>query len=207
MTTLTFNDLAPTVAARVEGCPHGLTVEALRDAAIEFCVKTRTHTIGQQLVLDGTETPNFSLDEQVIDIIDASIGGKRDNVRISYANDPSDEDELEAGKYRIRFVDANNFEIQPAPTLLAPVTIDLMVVVAPGPTAGGIHFDLWRRHHEALRSGALARLFMEPTKPWSNPQLGAHHDGKFREAITKEAFNAGRNRTQPARRLRVKPIF
>lgn len=207
MSTITFNEIAPTVAARVEGCPHGMIVEALRDAAIEFCKRTRTHTIAQQVTLDGTEEPDFDLDEQVLDIIDASINGKRDNVCISYMNDASDEETLMTGHYRIRFTDANNFEIQPEPTLAAPITVDMMVVVAPGPTAGGIHINLWRAHHETLRSGALARLFLEPTKPWSNPQLGAYHEGKFKDAITTEAFNAGRNRAQPARRLRVKPAI
>jgi hypothetical protein len=206
MTTITFNEMAPTVAARVEGCPHGMIIEALRDASIEFCTKTRTHTIAQQLTLDGTEQPDFGLDEQVLDIIDASIGGKRENVCISYANDPSDEDELEAGKYRIRFVDANNFEILPAPTVLAPITIDLMVCVAPGPTANGVHIDLWRRHHKALRNGALASLLDESGKPWANETAAAKRLKSFEDAITKEAGYAGRNRTQPARRLRVKSI-
>ena len=206
MSTLTFAEIAPTVAARVEGCPQGLIIEALRDAAIEFCTETRFHAIGQQVTLDGTETPYFGLDEQVIDIIDASIGGKRDNVCITYLNDPSDEEELAEGKYRIRFVDPNNFDIEPTPTVLKPVTVDLLVIVAPGPTASGIHVDLWRRHHEALRSGALSRLFLEPTKPWSNEKLGAYHAGKFSAAMTKAAGEAGRNRTQPGRRLRTQPV-
>lgn len=203
---LMFDDIIATVAARVEGCPHGMMVEALRDAAIEFCSKTRFHTAGHQLTLDGTQEPEFNLDEQVLDIMDASIEGDADaRVCIVHLNDPLWDDPPD-GDYLIRFVDANAFEITPEPTLSAPVTLNLLLALAPGPDAQGIHEDLWRRHKEDLRDGALGRLMAMPKKPWAEPQLASFYLGRFERAMTDAAAYAGRNRTQPGRRLRVKPV-
>lgn len=201
---LLFNDLAPTVAARVEGCPHALIIEAIRDAAIEFCTRTRFHTTGYQVVLDGTEEPSFNLDEQVLDILQASMPDKPNAcVHITYLNDPA-ADDIDTGDYVLRFVDANNFDITPEPTLAAPLTIDMVIALAPGPTATGVHEDLWRRHHETLRHGALARLFAESKKAWTDAEAANRHLLQFERDVVQAAAYAGRNRTQPGRRLRVK---
>jgi hypothetical protein len=204
---LNFDDLAPTVAARVEGCPHVMVVEALRDAAIDFCVRTRFHAVGHQVNLDGTQEPSFDLEQQVVDILQASIDGDDEAcVHVVRLNDPI-ADDIPDGDYVLRFVDANNFEILPAPTLTAPITLNLLLVLAPGPDATGIHEDLWRRHREDLRSGALARLYAEPSKPWSSSGAADAHRALFERAVTKAAAYAGRNRTQPGRRLRVNPAW
>jgi hypothetical protein len=199
-----FDDISHHVAARVEGCPHGFVVEALRDTAIDFCVRTRFHTTGHQLVLDGAEDPGFDLEEQVIDIVDASVEGSDACVHVMYLNDPL-ADDLGANEYALRFTDPNEFELLPAPTLAAPVTLNLLVCLAPGPDAAGIHDDLWRRHHETLKNGALARLFAESKKVWGDPAEATRRLALYENAVTKAAAEAGRNRTQPARRLRVKP--
>lgn len=200
-----FADIANTVAARVEGCPHGFIIEALRDTTIDFCVRTRIMTAGHVMTLDGTETPTIDFDRQVVDIIDAKVAEPGD-VLITYLNDPVADDDIETGCYVLRMAEPNAFDLLPAPTVLAPVTIELLLVIAPGPAASSVDDSVWLRHHEALRNGALARLFDESKKPWSDPAEGARRLGLYERAVTKTAAYEGRNRTQPGRRLRVKPV-
>lgn len=207
-----YTDVLGPLLARAEGCPRALAVDALRNACIEFCAETRWLTTGSQVVLDGTQVPSFDLNVQVLDICEAKVGD--DPVLVTYLNDPAAEPDAlaECGDYdyALRFADPNNPTLTPAtgvaaPSVAAPVTVDLVLCVAPGPESTEIQTDLWRRWSEALKHGALERLLAEPKKPWSDTQLAAYHGGKFRDAITKAASEAGRNRTQPGRRLRVKP--
>jgi hypothetical protein len=197
-----YTDLIDPVLARVEGCPRAVVVDAMRNSCMDFCTRSRWLVAGTQVTVNGTEVPSFDLDTQVIDIAEARIAGEQ--ILVTYMNDPR-VDELETGEHAIVFTDPNNIELIPPATVAEPITIDLLVIVAPGPASTEIHVDLWRRWSEALKHGALCRLYEEPGKPWSNPQAGVYCRGMYEDAITSAAAEAGRNRTQPARRLRTKP--
>lgn len=209
----TYNDLLGPILARAEGCPNAVALEALRNACIDFCIRSRWYATGSQVVLTGEEVPEFDLVDQVVDICDAKITDK--DVLVTYLNDPDAESDTLGGAgydYAIRFADPNHAEITTAegetePSVASPLTVDLLLIIAPGPDSTEIPVDLWRRWSEQLTSGALARLFAEPGLPWSNPQLSGYHGGKFEKAITDAAFEAGRNRIQPARQLRSRSIY
>lgn len=206
-----YTELLGPIVARAEGCPNVVALDALRNASIDFCIRSRWYATGTQVVLTGEEVPEFGLDTQVVDICDAKITDK--DVLVTYLNDPDAETDTlaDAGyDYAIRFTDPNNAEITTAegetePSVDDPITVDLLVILAPGPDSTEIPLELWRRWSEQLKSGALARLYAEPSMPWSNPQLAGYHHGKFEAAITDAAAEGGRNRIQPARQLRVKP--
>lgn len=198
-----YLDMLKGVLTRVRGCPEGEAEDAMRNACMEFCTDTRVLMTGMTVTVDGTEvfTPQFQT--QVLDIFEARIAGEQ--ILVTHANDPC---VLELGpdEHAITFVDPSFCELTPPATTLAPVTLELLVATAPGPESTGVNDLLWLRHSEALKSGALARLFAMPGVAWSNPELAVYHEGKFREAIKKAASDNGRNRVQPGRRLRVRPV-
>jgi hypothetical protein len=198
-----FKDVIGPTLALAEGCPQAVAVDALRNATIEFCTRTRWVTLGQQLTLTGAEVPEFDLTQQVVDIVDAEIDGEP--VDIVHLNDGETVRNLGPGEYALRFADPNFAELTPAPTVAQPVVIDLLLAVAPGPEAADLSVDLWRRWSEALKHGALYRLYAMPSKPWSAPNAVAYHQTEFERAITRASAAAGVNRSQRGRRLRVKP--
>lgn len=205
---ITIASVIDPIHARVEGCPRGFVIEALRDAAIEFCKRTGFHTTWVRSVIDGTQVPRFDLVEQVFNIVDARNADETSDypeVHVFGLNDHEEMEELADGEYAITFVDPNNIQVTPAPTPSAPLTLDLLLSIGPGPDATDLHEDLWRAHHETLRHGALARLYAEIGKPWANPDAANYRAGKFEAAISSTAAVLGRNRKQRARRLRVKP--
>lgn len=207
----TYIEVIDPILARVEGCPRAVVIEALREACMEFCTRTRVLTTGTQVTLTGAEVPAFDLDTQVVDICEAKITDK--DLLVTFLNDPDAEADTlaDAGyDYALRFTDPNNAEIttadgQAEPSVAAPIVLDMLLVIAPGPTSTEIHTDLWRRYSEELKHGALARLYAELGQPWSNPAAATYRMGKFEMAVTAAAADAGRNRIQPARRLRVRP--
>lgn len=210
-----YTDVLGPLLARAEGCPRALAVDALRDTCIEFCKESRWLTTGSQVVLDGTQVPSFDLNVQVLDICEAKVGD--DPVFVTYLNNPDAEPDAlaEGGEYdyALRFADPNNPVLTPAtgvdaPSVAAPVTVDMVLCIAPGPESTEIPVDLWRRFSEGLKSGAIARLLTEPNKPWSGPsasQSVARFAGKYARDLATATAEASRNRAQPGRRLRSKP--
>lgn len=195
------------VLARVEGCPIDLATEALRNSCMDFCVRTRWLTTGITVTLDGTQSPTFDLDRQVVDILEARVDGEQ--VLVTYLNDPR-ADVIADGEdpdydYALRFTDPNNAELTPPATAAAPVNLEMLIVIAPGPTSTAIDVGLWRHWSEALKFGALWRLYEEPGKPWANEKAALYCKGMYEQAITKAASETGLNHTKPARRLRTRP--
>lgn len=208
-----YTDQLGPLLARAEGCPRALAVDALRDTCIEFCKESRWLTTGSQVVIDGTQVPNLGMDVQVVDICEARVGD--DPVFITYLNDPDAEPDAlaECGEYdyALRFADPNNPILTPAtgvaaPSVAAPVTLDLVLVIAPGPESTEISLDLWRRFSEGLKSGAIARLLTEPNKPWTvSGDAVRRFASKYASDLATATAEASRNRAQPGRRLRSKP--
>lgn len=204
-----YVDMLNAVLVRAKGCPEDEAADAMRNACMEFCTETRFLTEGTQVVIDGTEVDLTDMDRQVLDVIEARVDDEL--ILVTYMNDP-DLDELNSSQYAyaLTFADPNHAQLQAAvaenaPSVAAPVTIDMIVCYAPGPTSTEVPDLLWLRHSEALKSGALCRLLEEPGKAWSNPQLADYHRAKFMDAMTKAAADLGRNRQTTARRLRVRP--
>jgi len=199
---MNYADMMDRILPYVAGCPEDLAVQKLRDSAIEFCTETQCHITGMTVRFDGASAAPADMTMQVVDVVDAKVGGEQ--IRVLALNDP-DIDELEDGEYALRFSDPNALYLIPSATAAAPVTVDILAIVAPGPDSTKVHDDLWRRHHEAVINGALSRLYEIPARAWSNPQLAGYHGGKFEAAKRKAMADAHRNHLKPARRLRVKP--
>lgn len=195
-----------TVLARVKGCPEDEAVDAMRNACIEFCERTRFLTDGSTVVVTGNDIPDFiDMTAQVIDIIEARIEGETEPLPIYPMNDPRI-DELCDGERAVVFADPNTPSLVPPATNDQPVTLELLLAYAPGPTANEVPDILWLRHSEALKHGALGRLHAIPGEAWSDDKKAAFHLQQFEQAISRVAFDLGRNRLTTSRRLRVKPL-
>lgn len=197
-----YEDMLKGVLVRAKGCPEIEAIDAMRNACIEFAEKTYVLTTGSTVTVDGTEVPTYDMTRQVLDIMEARIDGK--TVLVTYMNDPA-VDALCVGERAITFADPNNAVLQPPATVAAPVTIDLLLVIAPGPESEEVPDWLWLRYSSALQDGALAILLDDDGKPYGNPNKAARHRVAFDDAIRRAAANAGLNRRRKARVLRVTP--
>lgn len=200
---MTFDDAATGLMVYVSGCPASLAASIMRDAAIEFCKKTQCLMSGSEVTFTsaaGVPEWNFGSD-QIIDVIDAkrADGGE---ICILRLNDEA-VDDLADDAYAIRFAEPNNLTITPAPT--ADLVVELVVIYAPGPESTTMHDSLWLRHHQALKHGALAKLYEIPKRSWTDITLAAYYGGKFEADIKDAKSEVNRNVTKPGRRLRVKP--
>lgn len=195
-----YIDCLTHVLPYVAGCPEEIAINALRNAAIEFCKETQCHITGVSVVFDGATGPLPDMATQIVDIVDAECA--QATVKVLAINDP-DVKTLGMGEYAIRMADPNSLTITPTPTV--PIQVDLLAIVAPGPDSTQMLDDLWRRHHKAIACGALYEIFEIPARVWSDPQLAVYYGQKFEAAKAKAKADANKNHTKPARRLRVVP--
>jgi len=192
------------VMARAKGCPLEEVVDALRDAAIEWCSETYCLTNGTQIISEPESTDPVTLemdDFVVLDIIGAQIDGK--SVPVVPADDERVADADAENPVIVYAGDVSGAIVVPTPE--APLAVDLLIAVTLGPAAEEVPDVVWQRHYRALTDGAIAVVREQPDRPWSNLDDAALHRAKFVDAITAAAAFYGKNRITQAQRLRVKP--
>jgi hypothetical protein len=67
-------------------------------------------------------------------------------------------------------------------------------IVALKPRALDVNFPphLWTQWFETILDGTLGRLYAQPAKPWSNPQLAQYHGSRFRMGFNRARDIAAR---------------
>lgn len=188
------------VAGKVPGCSELEIVSAYRYALIDFCIRTRCMTSWVTTTTNDLISPVITSDQQTVDILDALLDDQE--IACAYMNDRA----VTAATHEAPVLTWSNPNVpQVVPQPLVSKDLQLLLVFAPGPTATEIEDTIWMRYGEAIDHGALARLLLEPGRPYSNPQVGAFHGQQFDDAITKAAALLGSRVRTVARRLRVTP--
>lgn len=206
----------PQVAPETYGAPKILQIEALRNAAIEFCEKTLVWQEEQDpyplpnLVMGADPFLDFAFPKGVLvwKILHAHLlGGGAPLVtpRTSQwcdQNFPGWQDGAQLGR------PTNVVQISPeqwAPVPAAnggPWQMVLHVAYKPDRTATSGPDFLYNDYYEQIAAGAKARLMAMGKKPWGDTNMAGVYLGVFNEAIrqanTRQAhgFGRGRNRVK-----------
>lgn len=190
------------ILSRAPGCPDEVAIDALRDAAIEWCRGTYMLTTAQLVTSVGaTLTPAPGAGLEVIDVPSITVAGELVPVL------PLNSTEVDLASVEMP---ACTFSGWPGaltihPTPAANVSASVVIVTCPTADAEEMPDVLWSRHREALISGAVARVLADDGVPWAKPGLAGAMRIRFDEELAKHAGLYGRNRFTTARRLRVKP--
>lgn len=190
------------ILSRAPGCPDEVAIDALRDAAIEWCRGTYMLTAAQSVTSVGaTLTPAPGSGLEVIDVPSILIADQ--SAPVLPLNSP-EIDLASADCPACTFTGwPGVLTIHPAPS--ANVVASVVVVTCPTADAEEMPDALWSRHREALIAGAVARVLTDEGVPWAKPGLGDAMRARFDDELSKHAGLYGRNRFTTARRLRVKP--
>lgn len=157
------------VMPEVKGCPAPVVIQAIRDAAREFCERTYVWTQVSDAEIDKDESIAF------IDI-------PRNARLVAVINDNRAREDF---PYRIiAKSDRTPVELEQ----IADTTKELSVRIAMKPIedAQDCPDFLYNDHGEAIAHGAKARLMYDARKSWGHPELAVVHHNAFRKAIAKE---------------------
>lgn len=190
----------PYVMPHVDGCPRPVAELALRNAAIDFCEKTRAWRSVMTVALTAqNQSIAFSTYTAIHEIEQATFNGEP----LVPTQFTSVEPDAMTGQVSLG---QPQYITQIAPNMLsiypfAAGTVRLSVFLKPKSgqfygtdSADPLHdaFNvvpefMFSQHADALAAGALARLMMMPKQRFSNPALAEVYDAKFVQACQSKA--------------------
>lgn len=189
----TLASLVPMVRQRIHSCPDFTIEYWLREVAREFCQRTRylRETLAVDLVADLAYYPLTPTDAQteVIGIKAAEIvDGSVPLVPVAPEEVPSEKGQALGYWFSTR----GEIVLNPIPNEEEVEALSVNVILQPTKDATDISSEITLRWDRALADGALARLFVQPNKDWSNGQLAGYHEEKFERAVVLARVEADR---------------
>lgn len=180
-------DFAQYVRPEVPGCPEIMILDALRQAGIEFC--ERTKVLRQTLVVNTVvDTASYDLAALV------TAGTEPDEILfVSRDNgdlEPSSEYEFQAnnldqsGSPQYYYLDGTTMVVGFKPTAVEALTV--RVKTRPAEAASTLPDELYRRYRREIAAGAKTQLMLMANQPWSNPQQAAIYNSIFNGAVDDE---------------------
>lgn len=186
-----FNDLIPQVAAKAPGVPNFAAEIALRDAAIEFCVRTDAYLMPLEAFPIAAGVAEYDLTPPSGTLINHVLAVYRRNT--SGVNEPLTPAPL-ALLYQLPAGDKPQFYSQTdadtlvfAPSPKAKETLYILYSVKPSNTATSIPDVIAKENTETLVSGAAYRLQIQSRMPWSDPKMAAVNKAEFDASVSKMA--------------------
>lgn len=200
MATTAFTSFLPEVLPQVPGCAEIVAVNAVRNAAIEFC----DNTLFWQASQDPVTVANTDFPLLLTGVAGARVTQVLTCVVDGTPIDPTTMDALENSvpfwRTKVASSPSNYFLPDPYNLSLYPmldtgVSVELVLRVAYTPTrvATGIEEYVYQKHLEVIAAGALNKLMVQPAQPWSNPELAAFYREKFMKGITDASIDASKS--------------
>ncbi len=216
--TRRLSDFLPWVMPHAQGVPFPHALQALHDAAVEFCEGTKRwrHTALVEIAHNDAVmvAPFYTA---IVEIEAATFDG--------VALDPvmwTDSAPAQLSGVALSGRPATISQIGPNSVALTPFmpgTLRVAVILKPAvgvslghdednPMENAFHVVpefLYSDHVQAIAHGALSRVMMVPNKPYTNPELAAYHTQMFDRAMRR--FATSGKRGQQKAPLRVPASF
>lgn len=198
-----IDTFTPRVLRGTRGIPEILVGQAVVDAAVEFCHRSRIWKVDlPNIVLQvGVQnyTPVYPANSQLVEAESALIDGGK--ARLYSFDEVRKKLRLpEPGVSGQPFMYEFDMALHPAPVMLNPIcdaanagrTVTLRVSLKPTDDATQLPDILSTRYAEAVAAGARARLLAMPDEVWSNPGASDQAMGVFERGIGQAASDAYR---------------
>lgn len=200
--------LLPRVMELAPTCPEPTAIRHLRDAAIEFCRRTRIWRESDTFALDGgCEAIAVEQDCALYEITHARFDG-RELLPITIdwldKNDSGWRDRQGPPRWLTQSA-PNTVRVVPAPEEAG--TLELEMILTPSHDAERLPDILVETYANVLADGAAGRVLMLPAVEWTNPQLGAAHAAAFRDELGRWSDRVPRGQQRAKRRTTPSSYF
>jgi len=214
MAAVSFDAFLPEVLVEALLCPEPVAINAIRNAAIEFCERTRAYRADLTPITITATVATYAFagmptDTVVHEVLEAVLGDQE-----LLPVGPDDLRELYAADWRTKTGEAllyvtqddeRNVRVVEVPTATLADTLRLYVALKPTHNATGIEERIYQENKTIIASGAKARLLMQYKQPYTNMQLGAYHAEQFEIGCGSRSIRSGKGLVRT--RLRSRPVF
>lgn len=213
MSTVNLTRMYDDVLPDLPGCPPLIALNAIRNAAIEFCEITRIYRVDLTPIIILANTPTYAYAGMpsgtvVHEPLHSVFGTSR-----ILPKAPDDLQEQFGDDWRTKtgtplFIvgeDERTVRVVPYPTADLSDTLKLWVAIKPSDAATTIEQRLFEEYRTVIADGAKALLMASPKKTYTDKEMAAFYAGKFNVSCSSIQRRAGRGflRSRP----RVKARF
>ena len=187
-----YTDLLPEVMPFATDCPQNVAVNAIRNAAIEFCERSLYYTYEVPAVDTVSGTAKYSLvlpaDTTLAHITDAWVDKRflnhvgEDDLRQLYGNDWRTQNGFPA---YVTQQDLSNVILVPNPITSVVGGLKLIAALKPTRASTTIDSGIKERWLEVIAAGALARVHAIPNMSFSDPQTAMLNRAIFSAGIAR----------------------
>lgn len=182
----------------VPGCPQAVALNAIRNAAIEFCERSKVWVIDHDPISAIANEPVYAFEPPNGAVVCGVVTAWFNGVEI----DPTTQRDLES-EYRnwpslpgvpLRYLQQNSAELILFPYPSGALANALTMKVALKPSRASTSIDAWlfEQYLEAIAHGAKWKLMAMPKKPWSDGATAMYHKTAFDSAIDGAVLSAAK---------------
>lgn len=183
--------ILPRVLSYAPACPEPFAIGEIRDAAIEFCKRTRTwkDTDRFDVTAAGCREILSPPQSQIFEIESARMNGTKltpvtlRKLDLLFARWREEDDTAEGIPSWIAQLSPNSVTLSPR----GPGTVDLTLILMPTQDTDKLPDFLVDMYQQEIADGAIGSVLMMPEKDFANPQLGAFFSKKFEETLDRLA--------------------
>jgi hypothetical protein len=209
-----YEKFLPDLTQYVPDVPEVVAINALRNAAIEFCERTRIwqFDMDAMLIIKGVNTYEIDV-TQGIKFVDISFGYYADKLLVPKSADElttlyrwTDWRTLEAEPAFITRIAAREVMIVPTPKF-GGGKVSVRASFAPTRDSSSVGVDVYENYTEIICHGARARLYNTPMQPYYDRQTAAEFEKKFRVGITEVRTLVNKSLTRTSNRVEFQRII
>lgn len=212
-----WDDYLSEVLPDVKGCPKGYAIEAVRDAAIRLCDKSKIWRQTLDSLNSVVGIPDYKLDLPSDSEIILIRWVKYNGTTIL----PKTEDELDSENKNFRvdnwrdatgepyhyFLDEqDNIYLYPIPDTAIANSIIVGVTLKPKIDSFEGPDYLYYKWRNVIACGAKAKLMSMRTRSWYAPAEAAKESIDFSNGISEARIRANKSGTQTSQRIKMRPI-
>lgn len=176
--TKNFSDFLPEVLPYVHDCPAVVAVNAIRNAAVEFCERTHYWQVDASTMGVSGSSSQFIIllpaDTNIIDVKECWYNGRRlipkSTEELATLYKGTDWREAEGDPHYYTFTMPGDMRLVPSPTMTGS-ELSMRVAIAPSRVSTTIDSDIYENCLETIAKGARARLNSLPGQPFYNMEL------------------------------------
>lgn len=189
-----YDEFLPEVLPFVKDVPEIVAIQAIRNAAIEFCEETRYLQVDNDPVSLQANVSDYDLDAdtgyRVIDVVEAWIGDQflvpKSVEELTKIYRGTDWRSMQGNPYYYFRSRMGTMTLVPQPASSSTTTqsyLKCRVAIAPSRSSTTVDDDIYERFLEIICAGARARLYETANQPYYDPQAAMLYRKKFNDEI------------------------
>lgn len=223
MTIKLFNTLYDEVLPELSGLPQPLALNAIRNAAIEFCERSRVWSEDAAAMNSVAAQPRYNFvspvaEAEVTGVLQAwyngieifpktaaQLGALLSDVGSTYVSAIPWTEQTGVPKYYL-IERPDQFILAPFPDEAIAGAIEMKVILKPTRAATGMEQWIFDKFFMQIAAGTKARLCAMPGKPWSSPELVTYYNGIFEAGILAASVATSGTHRLPEMNISPSPI-